>query len=78
MTELTAHKATAYMQTTPELLDDSIELWQAMQAQQARWEAMTPEERRQERAERELQAALAKAARTCQHCGCDPDEHGGY
>lgn len=22
--------------------------------------------------------AIEKAERTCEHCGCDPDEHGGY
>jgi hypothetical protein len=45
---------------------------------EARWNAMTPAEREQARAEADARREAEKAARTCEHCGCDPDEHGGY
>jgi len=76
--ELTIHKMGGYLVVSQAQLDDQRDYEQAVIDNQARRTAMTPAQRAAEDAQWETKRAADKAARTCQHCGCDPDEHGGY
>lgn len=67
---------------SPELLDDALppfsEMLARLQEEQRQFLALPPGEQKRILAERAAAEAAAKAERTCSHCGCDPDEHGGY
>lgn len=77
---INVHRHSVFVTTTQEQLDDvpRFNLIEWMEREEARWAALTPEQRAAEKAEREARQAAEKAARSCEHCGCDPDEHGGY
>lgn len=51
---------------------------QAIEADQRRFNALSAEEQQRELAEDAARREAERLARTCEHCGCDPDEHGGY
>lgn len=69
---------------TQELVEDSmilppgINIFDHLAEQERQFKALPLEEQARILAEREAAEAAAKAERTCPHCGCDPDEHGGY
>lgn len=69
---------------SPELVEDSmilppgVNIFEHLAEQERQFAALPLEEQKRLRAEREAERAAAKAERTCPHCGCDPDEHGGY
>lgn len=77
---ITVHKYSVIVQTTREQEEDfaQFNLFEAMQREEARRAALTPKQRADEDATLNAARAAEKAARTCEHCGCDPDAHGGY
>lgn len=58
--------------------DEELRWAEEFRRAQEAFNALPPEEQRRIRAEAEARQAAEKAERTCPHCGCDPDEHGGY
>lgn len=70
-------KISAYLPISADYLRMIEEDAREMAEAQARWDPMTPEEQAKATAEHEERLAREKAERTCPHCGCDPDEHGG-
>lgn len=80
--EITAKKATASTQVTREVWDDSTlsepitDVFARLEREHQAFQALPPEEQERLRAEQREREAIAKAERTCEHCGCDPDEHG--
>ena len=81
--EITVRKMSYPMQFSQEVIDDAASLsWEAIeraqQAEQTRRAAMTQAERDAEDAALEAQREAERLERTCPHCGCDPDVHGGY
>lgn len=73
----------APMLVSRELVEDSmilppgVNIFDWMAERERRFKALPPEEQARILAECEAERAAAKAERTCPHCGCDPDEHGG-
>lgn len=69
---------------TRELAEDSsflppgVSLFEWLDEQQTKFDALPAEEQARILAEDEQRRAREKAERTCPHCGCDPDEHGDY
>ncbi len=72
------HKVGALLQISQEQLEEALAWREALAANKARRAAMTQAERDAEDAAWQAQREAEKLARTCQHCGCDPDEHGDY
>jgi hypothetical protein len=76
----------AYLMPAPpqEILDDMAawptleEIQQRFEQEQAAFEALPPEEQARILRQRAEEQEAARLARTCEHCGCDPEEHGGY
>lgn len=74
---------TGPMLVTQELIDDSmilppgVNIFDHLAEQRRQFEALPIEEQQRILAEDEERRAREKAERTCPHCGCDPDEHGG-
>lgn len=60
------------------ILPPGVNIFEHLAEQQRQFAALPLEEQARLLAEREAERAAAKAERTCPHCGCDPDEHGGY
>lgn len=54
-----------------------LEILERGEQEQAAFEALPAEEQARILAEREAEREAARLARTCEHCGCDPEEHGG-
>jgi len=75
---------TCHVTMTREQIEDStflppgVSLFEYLAEQERQFNALPPEEQARILAEQEAERAAAKAARTCPHCGCDPDEHGDY
>lgn len=66
-----------FMPVSQAVLRETEEFWAGIAANEARRAALTPAQRAAEDAEWAARLAAEKAERTCEHCGCDPDEHGG-
>lgn len=75
---------TYHMPITREVVEDSsflppgVSIFDHLAEQERQFAALPPEEQARILAENEERRAREKAERTCPHCGCDPDEHGGY
>lgn len=84
MSKIQAKKLTYHAPITQELLDDSAmtetfaEIAERLERERVAFDALPPSEQARILAERKAKAEAEKLARTCEHCGCDPDEHGGY
>ena len=67
-------KIGVWLPVTQEELDEHRDFLERVRA----FNALPPQEKARLSAEREERHAREKAERTCPHCGCDPDEHGGW
>lgn len=82
--EITVRKMSYAMPApTQEMIDDAagmpslLEMMEQWEQERAAFEALPAEEQERILAEREAEREAARLARTCPHCGCDPEEHGG-
>lgn len=84
MSDIEIKKRVEFVQLSDEQREDLTgmptfdEIRQAIEADQRRFNALSAEEQQRELAEDAARREAEKLARTCVHCGCDPDEHGGY
>lgn len=78
MTEITVRKYSAVIQLPQEAIDDHNAMVEGMRQERERRAGLTQAEHDAEDQAWDERRAAEKAARTCQHCGCDPDEHGDY
>lgn len=80
--EIEVKKYSHFLHVAREEMDDRlpsfVDMLKGLEEEQRRFNALPAEEQARILAERAAADTAAKAERTCPHCGCDPDEHGGY
>lgn len=82
--EITARKMAWTVSASKHVLDDMAvlpsfsEIQEKLEQERAAFVALPPEEQARILRQRAEEQEAARLARTCPHCGCDPEEHGGY